>query len=95
MGWVASQTISPGKPVRMRTVSARVFMEISSLASYVLVAGGPDRRALPAVFKYLLMGTIGATFYLIGVGSPTDMPEEVQTAFDRIFARPGKRGVSN
>ncbi|MGB5412660.1 MAG: monovalent cation/H+ antiporter subunit D family protein [Woeseiaceae bacterium] len=45
-----------------------VFMEISSLASYVLVAGGPDRRALPAVFKYLLMGTIGATFYLIGVG---------------------------
>ncbi len=45
-----------------------VFMEISSLASYVLIAGGPDRRALPAVFKYLLMGTIGATFYLIGIG---------------------------
>ena len=45
-----------------------VFMEISSLASYVLVAGGTDRRALPAVFKYLIMGTIGATFYLIGVG---------------------------
>ena len=45
-----------------------VFMEISSLASYVLVAGGPERRALPAVFKYLTMGTIGATFYLIGVG---------------------------
>ncbi len=45
-----------------------VFMEISSLASYVLVAGGADRRALPAVFKYLIMGTIGATFYLIGIG---------------------------
>ncbi len=45
-----------------------VFMEISSLASYVLIAGGPDRRALPSVFKYLIMGTIGATFYLIGVG---------------------------
>ena len=45
-----------------------VFMEISSLASYVLIAGGPDRRALPAVFKYLVMGMIGATFYLIGVG---------------------------
>ena len=45
-----------------------VFMEISSLASYVLIAGGPDRRALLAVFKYLIMGTIGATFYLIGVG---------------------------
>lgn len=45
-----------------------VFMEISSLASYILVAAGNDRRALPAVFKYLIMGTIGATFYLIGIG---------------------------
>ena len=45
-----------------------VFMEISSLASYILVAGGPNRRAMPAVFKYLMMGTIGATFYLIGIG---------------------------
>jgi multicomponent Na+:H+ antiporter subunit D len=45
-----------------------VFMEIASLATYVLVAAGTDRRALPAVFKYLVMGTIGATFYLIGVG---------------------------
>ncbi len=45
-----------------------VFMEISSLASYILVAGGPDRRTMPAVFKYLMMGTIGATFYLIGIG---------------------------
>ncbi len=45
-----------------------VFMEISSLASYVLIAGGSDRRALPAVYKYLIMGTIGATFYLIGIG---------------------------
>jgi multicomponent Na+:H+ antiporter subunit D len=45
-----------------------VFMEISSLASYILVAGGPNRRAMPAVFKYLVMGTIGATFYLIGIG---------------------------
>lgn len=45
-----------------------VFMEISSLAAYILIAGGPDRRALLAVFKYLIMGTIGATFYLIGVG---------------------------
>jgi multicomponent Na+:H+ antiporter subunit D len=45
-----------------------VFMEISSLATYVLVAAGRDRRALSAVFTYIIMGTIGATFYLIGVG---------------------------
>lgn len=29
-------------------------------------------------------------FYLIGFGAPTDMPEEVQAAFDRIFARRAK-----
>lgn len=45
-----------------------VFMEISSLATYILIAGGPNRQAMPAVFKYLIMGTMGATFYLIGVG---------------------------
>ncbi|MEM7766582.1 MAG: monovalent cation/H+ antiporter subunit D family protein [Pseudomonadota bacterium] len=47
-----------------------VFLEISSISTYVLVAlgSGRDRRALPAAFHYLVMGTIGATFYVIGVG---------------------------
>lgn len=45
-----------------------VFMEISSLGTYILVSGGARREALPAAFKYLVMGTIGATFYLVGVG---------------------------
>ena len=45
-----------------------VFLEISSLSSYVLIGLGSDRRALTAAFRYLVMGTIGATFYLIGVG---------------------------
>jgi multicomponent Na+:H+ antiporter subunit D len=45
-----------------------VFMEISSLASYVLVSAGPTRQALTATFKYLVTGTIGATLYLVGVG---------------------------
>ncbi len=47
-----------------------VFLEISSLATYVLVAmGAPrDRRALPAAFDYLIMGTLGASFYVVGVG---------------------------
>jgi multicomponent Na+:H+ antiporter subunit D len=47
-----------------------VFLEISSIATYVLVAlgGTRDRRAFPAAFNYLLMGTIGATFFVIGVG---------------------------
>ena len=45
-----------------------VFLEISSLSSYALIALGSDRRALTAAFQYLVLGTIGATFILIGVG---------------------------
>ena len=47
-----------------------VFLEISSLSAYALVAmgAGRDRRALPAAFNYLILGTVGATFYVIGIG---------------------------
>ncbi|MFN0024864.1 MAG: monovalent cation/H+ antiporter subunit D family protein [Parvularculaceae bacterium] len=47
-----------------------VFLEISSLSTYTLIALGArkDRRALTAAFNYLVMGTIGATFFVIGLG---------------------------
>lgn len=45
-----------------------VFLEISSLSSYVLISIGRDRRALTAAYQYLIMGTIGATFILISIG---------------------------
>ena len=45
-----------------------VFLEISSLSSYVLIAMGRDRRALTAAYQYLVLGTIGATFIVIGIG---------------------------
>lgn len=45
-----------------------VFLEITSLASYILVALGRDRRALMAAYSYLIVGTIGASFILIGIG---------------------------
>ena len=45
-----------------------VFLEISSLSTYVLIALGRDRRALLAAYQYLIMGSIGATFIVIGVG---------------------------
>jgi len=45
-----------------------VFLEISSLSSYILIGLGRSRRALMAAFSYLIMGTIGATFLLIGIG---------------------------
>ncbi|MAT49830.1 MAG: cation:proton antiporter [Porticoccaceae bacterium] len=45
-----------------------VFLEISSLATYALIALGRDRRALWAAYQYLIVGTIGATFILVGIG---------------------------
>jgi len=39
------------------------------LKSSAMTAGtGGDRRALLAAYQYLVLGTIGATFYIIGVG---------------------------
>ena len=44
-----------------------VFLEISSLAAYGLLSAG-GIRAVVATFRYLLLGTIAASFYLLGVG---------------------------
>ncbi len=44
-----------------------VFFEISALAGYALLAVGSDRAPL-ASFRYLLLGTTGASFYLLGIG---------------------------
>ncbi len=45
-----------------------VFIEISALAGYALIASGRRRDALIASYNYLILGTIGATFILIGIG---------------------------
>ena len=45
-----------------------VFLEVSSLSAYALIAMGQDRRALTASFQYLIMGSLGATFIVIGIG---------------------------
>ena len=45
-----------------------VFLEISSLSAYALIALGRDRRALTSAFRYLVMGSVGATFIVIGIG---------------------------
>lgn len=44
-----------------------VFLEISSLAAYALVAIGHPNAALAAL-RYLLLGSVGASFYLLGIG---------------------------
>jgi multicomponent Na+:H+ antiporter subunit D len=57
-----------GMAVTGDAFNAFVFLEISSLSGYVLISLGRDRRALFASYQYLVLGTIGATFFVIGIG---------------------------
>jgi multicomponent Na+:H+ antiporter subunit D len=44
-----------------------VFLEIASLAAYALMAVG-DERGPVASFRYLILGSIAGSFYVLGVG---------------------------
>ena len=44
-----------------------VLLEVASLSGYALVAIGKG-KATVAGFRYLIIGTIGASFYLLGIG---------------------------
>ncbi len=44
-----------------------VLLEISSLTGYALIGRGTSRSSLAAL-NYLIIGSIGASFYLLGVG---------------------------
>ena len=45
-----------------------VFLEIASITSYVLIGMGRRRQALYAGYAYLIVGSLGATFILLGIG---------------------------
>ena len=45
-----------------------VFLEIASITSYVLIGMGRRRKALYAGYSYLIIGSVGATFILLGIG---------------------------
>jgi multicomponent Na+:H+ antiporter subunit D len=45
-----------------------VFLEISGLTTYALVASGRSASSAVAALKYLTIGTTGASMYLVGVG---------------------------
>lgn len=44
-----------------------VLLEIASITAYALIAMGPERASLSSL-NYVFMGTLGACFYLLGVG---------------------------
>ncbi|WP_134672063.1 monovalent cation/H+ antiporter subunit D family protein [Halorussus marinus] len=45
-----------------------VFLEITGLAAYVVVASGDGGRSAVAALRYLLIGTVGASLFLLGLG---------------------------
>ena len=70
-----------------------VFLEISSLSSYALISLGKSRRAPLAALHYLIFGTIGATFFLIGIGLLYQMTGTLNMAdiASRLELVPGSR----
>jgi len=67
-GWLVVLTGLLGMTITGDAFNVFVFLEISSLASYLIIALNRDRRALTAAFQYLLLGTVGASFILLGIG---------------------------
>jgi len=68
-GWLLCLTGLLGIVITGDAFNVFVFLEISSLSMYMLIALGRERKqALMAAFRYLIMGSIGASFILLGIG---------------------------
>ena len=68
-GWLLCLTGLLGILITGDAFNVFVFLEISSLSMYMLIALGRERRqALIAAFRYLMLGSIGASFILLGIG---------------------------
>jgi multicomponent Na+:H+ antiporter subunit D len=73
--------------------NAFVFLEIASLSAYTLIGLGNSRRALLAAISYLMIGTIGGTFFLVGVGMLYQLTGSLNMAdiHERLTALPANR----
>ena len=56
-----------GMTVTADAFNLYVLLEVASLTGYALIAMGSPRATVSA-FQYLIIGTVGASFYLLGVG---------------------------
>ena len=71
-----------------------VFLEITGLATYALVAADRSGESAIAALKYLLLGTTGASLFLIGVGyalisTGTLNMVDLSTQLAEIYTTPG------
>lgn len=68
-GWLLCLTGLLGITITGDAFNVFVFLEVSSLSTYFLIALGQTRpQAFLAAFRYLIMGSIGASFLLLGIG---------------------------
>ncbi|MFW5963769.1 MAG: monovalent cation/H+ antiporter subunit D family protein [Natronomonas sp.] len=71
-----------------------VFLEITGIATYALVAADRSGESAIAALKYLLLGTTGASLFLIGVGyaliaTGTLNMVDLSAQLAEIYATPG------
>ncbi len=69
-----------------------VFLEIGSLAAYAMIAMG-GRHSLTASFNYMIMGTVSASFILLGIGylyvmTGTLNMADISTLLPELYGRP-------
>ena len=66
--WLLCMSGLNGMVVTNDAFNVFVFLEISSLSTYVLISCGKDPKAILAAYRYLIVGAIGATFVLLSIG---------------------------
>ena len=67
--WLLCLTGLMGITITGDAFNVFVFLEISSLSTYLMVALGRERpHSFMASFRYLIMGSVGASFILLGIG---------------------------
>lgn len=67
--WLLCLTGALGIAITGDAFNVFVFLEISSLSTYLLIALGNERpHSFMASFRYLIMGSVGASFVLLGIG---------------------------
>ncbi len=68
--WLLCQVGLMGITITGDAFNVYVLLEVASLTSYALVGMGKDRdrRALTASMNYLVLGSVGACFILLGIG---------------------------
>ena len=90
--WILAITGLLGITVTGDAFNVYVLLEISSLTVYALIAMGKDmnRQALTASLRYLILGSVGASFILLGIGYLMMVTGtlNMQDIHDRLAAMP-------